>query len=404
MFRFQPPAPVPHRRTGPLPLALGTALCLLALASPAVSAATRVEVTTPYPAVAVEPASTATFPLTVTADTRERVDLSVTGVPEGWSADFRGGGFTVDGVFADPAAAPELDLAVDVPGDAAQGTYRIVVTATATGASDTLQLDMRVAEAAAGDLELTTDFPELQGATDATFRFDLQLRNDTPQDITANLSGEGPPGWQVDARPSSQEQAASATVEAGSSTSVVVEVDPPNDVAAGEYPVTVRAAGGARSAETQLMITITGDFGIELTTADERLNAQVTAGASREITLRVINSGTAPLQAVELSATAPTDWSVSFTQEGGAASETSTTIAEIAPQESVPVTATITPAGEAIAGDYVVSFTASTPETNADADIRVTVETSTIWAIVGGLLIVGTLLGLAWVFRTYGRR
>jgi hypothetical protein len=106
MFRSQPPAPVTHRRTSHFSFALGVALCVMALAAPPVAAATRVEVTTPYPAVAVEPASTATFPLTVTADTRERVDLSVSGVPEGWSADFRGGGFTVDGVFADPASTP----------------------------------------------------------------------------------------------------------------------------------------------------------------------------------------------------------------------------------------------------------------------------------------------------------
>ena len=45
---------------------------------------TQLTVTTTYPSVAVDPGGTATFPLQVTSPVAERVDLSVTGAPEGF--------------------------------------------------------------------------------------------------------------------------------------------------------------------------------------------------------------------------------------------------------------------------------------------------------------------------------
>jgi uncharacterized membrane protein len=68
------------------------------------------------------------------------------------------------------------------------------------------------------------------------------------------------------------------------------------------------------------------------------------------------------------------------------------------------VTAFITPDGKAIAGDYVVSLTASASETSANADIRVTVHTSTLWGLVGALIVVGVISWVGWTFNKYGRR
>jgi uncharacterized membrane protein len=365
-----------------------------AMAAPA-AAADRVEISTPYPAVAVEPGATAEFPLKVLADTKERVSLTADGVPEGWTATFRGGGFVVDGVFADPAEPPEVSLNVEVPADAAEGTYRITISARA-GAAATLPLDLRVNAAAAGSLEMTSQFPQLQGPSSATFDFDLTLQNDTPEEIQANFSSEGPEGWQIEVRPSGQEQAASATVDAGGSTGLTVSVDPAEEVVAGEYPIVVRATSGTRTVETELQVTITGQFSMTLSTADDRLNAQATAGQPRQLQLTVRNDGTAPLVGITLSGTPPADWpEVTFSPA---------TIDQLAPNEEANVTATITAASDAVAGDYVVSFEATTAEASANADIRTTVETSLTWGIIGVLLIVATLLGLGWVFRTYGRR
>ena len=59
-----------------------------------------------------------------------------------------------------------------------------------------------------------------------------------------------------------------------------------------------------------------------------------------------------------------------------------------------------------MAGDYVVTFKSTATEAGATgtAQIRFTVETSPIWALVGIGVIVLILAGLFYVFRTYGRR
>jgi uncharacterized membrane protein len=64
----------------------------------------------------------------------------------------------------------------------------------------------------------------------------------------------------------------------------------------------------------------------------------------------------------------------------------------------------IVPSADAIAGDYSVTVRASNDLANGNAALRVTVETSLLWGIIGIGLIVLVIVGLGYVFRRYGRR
>jgi uncharacterized membrane protein len=367
------------------------------LASAAIPSSAQVglSLTTPYPAVAVEPGETATFDLMVTAAGRERVGLAIREKPRGWDATLRGGGFIIDGVFTNPRQAPQLQLEIDVPADARGGTYGVVVAASSAAGSDTLELDLRVARAAAGSVEVTSQFPSLRGAADATFTFDLEVANNTPQETTFSLEAVGPEGWQVTAQPTGEEQASTLTVAGGETGTATVTADPPDDVVAGTYPIQVAASGGGRDAATELQVEITGNFAMTVTTPDERLNVDVVADRTTNIGLIVANDGTAPLVGVELMGTPPTDWEVTFTPR---------VIEQIPPGESAQAVASITPSGNAVAGDYVVTIDASTAETTSQVELRTTVKTSGFWGFVGLILIVSAVAGLGWVFRRYGRR
>ena len=370
---------------------------LVAVAALAPAHALAVEgltVTTPYPAVAVAPGTDVNFELSVSTPTPSRVDLQIDGVPDGWTAELRGGGFVVDGVQTSSAEPATVTLDVTVPAEAS-GANELTVRATSGSLAADLPLSIRVEEEAGGDVTLTTDFPQLRGASDATYRFTLDLTNDTPEDLTFAVNAEAPAGWQATAQVTGQEQAASAIVEAGGSVGLEVEVTPPANAPAGAVPITVTAVSGAREVEAELAIEITGSYAMTLGTDNERVNVSGSAGSQIRQTLVVTNTGTAPLENVALSASqSPSGWEVSFEP----ASVT------IPPQGTQNVTAIIQPSGEAIAGDYVVTIDAQNESVNASQSLRVTVETSLLWGVIGVALILVVLAGLWFVFQRYGRR
>jgi uncharacterized repeat protein (TIGR01451 family) len=265
----------------------------------------------------------------------------------------------------------------------------------------TVPLDVTVSDRSGGQVTLDARTPVLRGSTTDEFSFSLTLSNDTAQEVEFSFEASGPPGWTVDARPSGEAQAATAVVDAGGTATVTVTADPPTEEPAGQYVFDVVATGNGLTAEAQLGVELTGNYEMRLTTADGRLSTQATAGTASNFTVTVQNTGTAPLANVTLSATPPAEWKVEFQPA---------TIPAIEPNQSQPVTAVITPAGNAVAGDYVVSLSAQAAGTGdagaatAEAEIRTTVETSSVWGLVGIGVIALVLGGLLFVFRQYGRR
>ncbi len=371
---------------------LGLAATLAA--APAALAVNPVTLTTPYPAIEVAPGARVSLEVAIRTADPGRVNLDVSGAPAGWTATVRGGGFLVEGVQSDGSTDAKVTLDVSVPQSATLGVQRIELRATSDGSTATLPVDIRVTPNAAGEVSLTTDFPELKGASDASFSFNLTLANDTPDDLTFGVVATGPVGWTVDATVTSRAQAASAIVKAGETTAIGVTAMAPEGAAAGTYPISIVATSGGRTASADLSVVVTGSYKLTLTTPDGRLNANASAGSQTDLSLVVQNSGTADVEAVTLSASAPRGWTVTF--------EPATVT--VPAGGDVQVTARLTPSGDAIAGDYVTTFRASSDLASATAEMRVTVETSLLWGAVGIGLIALVLLGLWWTFRRYGRR
>lgn len=354
-----------------------------------------VELRSPYVGVAVEAGDTASFDLEVSAPFGEEVRFEVGDVPEGWTAQIRGGGYVVDRVLVDEGLRHNLKLQVEVPPTAPDGSYMITVTARGARSSASIDFGIDVAKAVGGGVALETEFPALRGPSDVKFTFTLDLENNTGEEIQFGLQTQGPRGWQIDARPSGQSRASTVTVGAGSSERVTVDVDPPDFTPAGTYSVAVEATGSGESASVELAVQITGNFAMTLTTTDQRLNMGVQAGKPSELSLVVQNDGTAPLTDVSLRATAPRGWDVSFAPE---------TIDRIEPGETAEVVATVTPADDAIVGDYRITLRSQVDETSDTIDVRATVETSLAWGLVGVAVILIALITLGLVFRRFGRR
>jgi len=379
-------------RTG---LAVGLAAMSALTAAGAAGAATpTLSLTTPYPAVVADAGGSASFPLTLKAGSPTTVTLSVKDAPSGWTTSLRGGGSIVESVYVESTSSA-LSLEVKVPATATPGLSSFTVHAADAGSSADLTVTVRVPEASGSGVSLKAQYPALKGPASATYPFSLTLTNDTSQQATFTLQASGPPGWTVDARPASSSQAATAVVEAGSSTQISVTATPPTDVTAGQYDLSVQAIGGPSVAQADLKIEITGSYALTVSTPDGRLNAQVSAGSASTMTLVLHNTGSAPLESVAVSATPPQGWKVTFDPA---------TVPTVAAGESVNVTATITPADNAIAGDYALSFSARSDQATDSVDIRTTVQTSPLGGVLGLAAIGLVFVGLFFVFQRYGRR
>lgn len=367
---------------GTLPLGVSSAL------------AAGLSLTTPYPGVTVSPGTQVSFDLSVTTTTPERVALTLSGAPASWKATLHGGGFVVGAVEADGDKATTVRLDVDVPNDAT-GSARIVVTATTKDQTVSLPLDIKVEENAAGEITVTPDYTALRGAANQSFTFNLSISNQTAEDVSYTATGEGPTGWAVDVTLTGQAQAVSGTAKAGGSSNVAVKVTPADNAEANTYKVAVVATVAGKQYPIELSIEITGSYSLSLSTPNQVLSVNGPAGSATEQVFTITNTGTAPVTDVKVTASLPTNWKAEYDPA---------TIASLAPGVPQNVTVKITPAADAISGDYSLTVTARGAEANDSAELRFTVEASLVGALIGAGLIVVFIGGLLWVFRRYGRR
>jgi uncharacterized membrane protein len=356
--------------------------------------AAGLSLTTPYPGVTVSPGTQVSFDLSVTTTTRERVALALSGAPATWKATLHGGGFVVGAVETDGDKATTVRLDVDVPDDAT-GSAHIVVTATTNDQTVSLALDIKVEADAAGEITVTPDYTALRGAANQSFTFNLAIANQTAEDVSYTATGEGPAGWAVDVTLTGQAQAVSGTAKAGGSSNVAVKVTPADNAEANTYKVAVVATVAGKQYPIELSVEITGSYALTLSTPSQVLSVNGPSGSVTEQVFTITNTGTAPVTDVKVTASVPTNWKAEYDPA---------TIASLEPGVPQNVTVKITPAADAISGDYSLTVTARGAEANDTAELRFTVEASLVGALIGAGLIVVFIGGLLWVFRRYGRR
>lgn len=370
-------------------------LLIAAWGAPAYAAAPNdITLYTPYTDISVTPGQSINYSLQVSnhSNSIQNVNVGVQGTPPGWQVSMQSGGWDVRQIAVKPNDTQNLSLTVKVPLKVDKGVYHMTVNAPN---ANQIPLTVRVTKQGLYQSKMSTDQPNMEGHSDSTFTYSLNLKNGTSKDQLYSLTSKAPVGWSVDFKHSGT-SVTSVKVKAGQSSSVDVNVNPPaSGVKKGTYPITASASAGGTTSQVKLEAVVTGTYKVNLTTPSGRLSSHVTAGGQKTVTLQVTNKGSAPLSDLSLNANAPNNWNVDFKPN---------TIHVLNAGKSTTVQATIHADKKAIAGDYVTSMSVSNSQVNSSADFRVSVKTSALWGWIGVIFILLVIGVIYYLFRKYGRR
>lgn len=353
---------------------------------------------TPYPSQSVRLDETISLPITLKGYNLppQTVQVRVAELAPGWKASLLGGGRVVGAVYVLPDGEQSLSLRLEPPQNVRAGTYRFRLVAEGSGVRAELPLALTLGQVLPKRLSLETELPVLKGTPTASFRYRVTLRNESDQDLLVNLEADAPENFRVSFSTAfGGQEINSLPLKAGESRDLEVQVTPPRQVEAKVYAVTLRALAGEAKAELAVNLDITGQVELSLSTPEERLSGRAYAGRENPIKLVVKNNGSAPAENLELSASEPSGWEVRFEPEK---------IERLAPGAESEVTARIKPSSRAVAGDYMLTLRVNAEGTQASTDYRVTVQTSTLWGLIGVALIAVAVGAVGFAVSRFGRR
>ncbi|MGH6780140.1 MAG: NEW3 domain-containing protein [Bradyrhizobium sp.] len=388
-------------------LALAPLALVIGLIAPAAHAADSHDnikglyLMTDYPAVTVRPGTTSNIRLRLQnyGLAPDRYQLSVSGVPSGWTATIMGGGQPVGAAMPAPGDNVSLQLRLDVPKNASLKEQTLTVKAQGQGTqamSATLPIEVALAKQLPAKLTVSAQLPSLRGSPKSSFDYTLTIKNDSGRDLTASFAAQAPQYFETSFTEAyGSQELSSIPIKAGQSKDIKLNVRPPSTIDAGHFPVTVTVKAEDATAKVALALDVVGQPRLRVAGRNGLLSARAVAARQSSIPVVITNTGSAPAENVKLSASTPTGWEVKFNPA---------TIDRLVPGKEAEVQALVTPSDKSLAGDYMMSVDATSRGQDASSQFRVTVDTSTVWGMVGaGVIGVALLLMLGAVAR-FGRR
>ena len=301
-----------------------------------------------YPAITVRPGTTSNIPLRLQnyGLGPQRYQLSVSGVPSGWTATLLGGGQPV--AAAMPAPGRQCRAAASARCTGKQRSERADPDREGGRAGRpraTLPVAVALAKELPAKLTVTSKLPSLRGSPKSNFEYTLTIKNDSGRNLVASFAAEAPTNFETSFTEAyGTQELSSIPIEAGQSKDIKLKVRPPSTVDAGHFPVRVTVNAEDASAKTELALDIAGQPQLQVAGRDGLLSARAVAAQQSSIPIVVSNTGTAPAENIALAASAPTGWKVTFEPA---------TIDRLVPGKDAEVQALVTPSDKSLAGDYM---------------------------------------------------
>ena len=374
---------------------------LLLLAAPAAYAQDSyrgIWLSTAYPALTVPADRPVALELSVNSKNLppQRVDLTLSQAPAGWTGSLLGKNGPVTAVFLGPDGKADVNLRLDPPSGLPNGAYDFVLAAKGEGYTAELPITLTVGSSAPPRLSMSTELPSIKGSPSSTFKFRTKVENFSAREALVQLAADAPPGFRISFTEAfGARELTSLPVPAGGNKEIDVGVEAPRDTASGTYAITVRGQAEGVQAVQRMSLEIAGRPTLSVSGPDARVSGGAVAGEETPIEVVIKNTGNAPALNVAVSSSPPTGWKIAFAPNR---------IAELPAGGEAKVSALITPSPRAIAGDYMVNVSANGESVLSSQDFRISVRTSTVWGIIAIAIIAAAvaILGLAVV--RYGRR
>jgi uncharacterized membrane protein len=332
----------------------------------------------------------------------ENIELTLTSIPKGWNARIKTYAFDVTGVHVKSDSSRNLTLKAEPGEDVRPGKYTFDIKAETQDRKLTsfgqvaITTKGKKEEKKSKGVNIITSYPVLRGPTDAKFEFSLEVENKSDKDSVFNLSYKGPENWELNFKPAYEEKfISSLRLKSNQSQTMAVEVKPYPWEKPGEYPILVKVSSPEAKGEATLTVALTGTHKLDAGTASGLLSLDAFRGERSNLSFYVKNSGSATLNNIQFLSFKPENWKVEFSPEK---------VDSLASQELKQVEVSITPAEQALVGDYSVGLSAESGRVTKNIELRVTVRASTAWGWTGIGIIVLVICGLVVLFIRLGRR
>lgn len=254
-------------------------------------------------------------------------------------------------------------------------------------------------------IELSATYTKLSAVAGSSFEFEVGLAYVGEEARVFDLEATGPQDWTTTITPSYPKDKQIMDIRldpvspfsTSAGTKILVNLAPPYWLLPepGEYQVTLKATSGEVSGTIELTAVVTSTYIMSVLPTEEKYNTMATSGRDNYFSIEVNNIGSAAIDDISFSTSKPTGWTVEFSPSE---------IDSLAALDSQIIEVNIKPPAKAIAGDYMISVTAKGEQISDDIDIRVTVETPTIWGWLGVAIIVLVIAGVVYIFMRFSRR
>ena len=326
-------------------------------------------------------------------------------VPDGWTLKFEPPRMATLEAFD----SERIYASVLAPEDFATGDYYVTLWAEGDQAS-TEKIEIRVTlkrQETTESIEVRAIHPSVEAIAGNDFVFEIEFKYVAESILgepkSFDLIPKAPQGWEVYFTPQfEKEKRVSAialkpgSVALSDKTRMVAKAPFWPLPEPGDYKIILDVVSGDLKDTIEITAVITASYNLLMAPAGERHDTKAKAGRDNYFSIQVGNLGTAPIDKIAFSPDSPEGWSIKFSPEQ---------VDTLEPFGTQVVEMNIKPPPETIAGDYIIGVRASgVQKTSEKINIRVTVETPTVWGWIGVIIIAVVIMGLVVIFMRFSRR